>query len=211
MQLYEVKVRRKRFTVDRLYPRAGGAGRSGMFSNSAASTSGGRPALRIIMRWEKLVEDEIVRVPHHPFWMGHDNPLPPKAAVEFFKRVHGDLALAEGLRAWASKLAGIETSTMVDRIFRLRAAQMDSVGDLSGGDRENAIDAPEHHEPTPRELKAARMKDNREMAARDAAKDTQSSITKILNELNPERLPRYLQSDTWHRAGWINSIVAGLW
>ena len=54
-------------------------------------------------------------------------------------------------------------------------------------------------------------KEEKERAAREAAKDTQSSITKILNELNPERLPRYLQIDTWYRAGWINSIVAGLW
>ena len=46
-------------------------------------------------RWEELSEDEIVRVPHHPFWMGHEAPPPPKAAVDFFKRVHGDLALSE--------------------------------------------------------------------------------------------------------------------
>jgi hypothetical protein len=64
---------------------------------------------------------------------------------------------------------------------------------------------------TRRKLRVARAKDLKDKAAKDAAKDTQSSITTILNELNPERLPRYLQIDTWYRAGWINSIVAGLW
>jgi hypothetical protein len=74
---------------------------------SASAGSGGRPALRVVMRWEELSEDEIVRVPHHPFWMGHDAPPPPKAAVDFFKRVQGDLALSDGLRLWASELAGL--------------------------------------------------------------------------------------------------------
>lgn len=136
-------------------------------STSGSDAAAGRPALRVVVRWEELREDEVVRVPHHPFWMGHAPPTPPKTAVAFFKRVSGDLELSAAHRAWAAEMVG-------------------DGGGLGGevcGDVDGAA----------------------------ATKGTRSAVADVLHNLPPERLPRYLQVPFWHRAQWINAVIAGLW